>query len=193
MASDEITVEQTPPRFSEADIISRFEFISDQCNEFAKAYNKRHDSNLTFDPLIMLNVVHSTLDDIWRYKVFHLKNPSKKSNCVKRSAYFTKWIVRFKPLYFAHRPLSSNNFKETFNAKDSSLLINEAFAIHYSLSTIRAEVVREEPVGRLMPTAIALASFIYDLRYRLMSEDALMAIYQIYYDQARGIKILKQN
>lgn len=44
-----------------------------------------------------------------------------------------------------------------------------------------------------MPTAIALASFIYDLRYRLMSEDALMAIYQIYYDQARGIKILKQN
>lgn len=147
---------------------------------------KRHPEwKIKFDPLVLLSVVHSMMDDIWRYKVYHLKNSGGLSNAVKRATYMTKWIVRCKPIYIA-RPLDEETFKNEFDENDSTLLFNEVFAIFLSLNTINTETSELPNSKKIALTPEMMAKFLYDLQYRNLNEDALLSFYQIIYDRSMG-------
>ena len=163
------------PRYTPAEVLRRFQFLSVECRRFVEEYNRVHPTwVLRWDHLVMLNVAQSAMDDIWRYKNYHLRDPNKRSDAVKRTAYFTKWITRFRPIYFA-RVLSEDDIEKAFDKKDTSLMANEVFAIHISLTTLATEV----PVEEIHLEPEFFANFLYDLHYRNLSEDALLAIYEL--------------
>ncbi|OHC75491.1 MAG: hypothetical protein A3G18_09570 [Rhodospirillales bacterium RIFCSPLOWO2_12_FULL_58_28] len=179
------------PPFTEDDIRRRFQFLSEQCQNYVDAIHDVHSTwRLRIDPLVMLSVAQSAMDDIWRYKSYHLRDPDKRSNAIKRAAYLTKWITRFRPIYVA-RILSANNLGATFDKKDTTLLVNEGFAIHISLTTLATSINVEEI--HLEPDFFA--DFLYDLHYRSYSEDALLAMYDVIRNFAKGgsviLKVIK--
>lgn len=173
------------PKFTPADIFRRFEFLYDRCKAFLSETERAWPSaRFRVDPLIVLNVAQSAMDDIWRFKVFHLGDAEKRSDAVKRAAYFTKWIVRLRPIYYA-RPWSEDNPSEVLLDKhDPTLGINEGFGIRRGLDTIAKEI----GVDHIILDPDFQANLIYDLRYRNFSEDALLAVYGIIRDEAEGIR-----
>src|SRR5579863_5282196 len=124
------------PRYTVAEINERFVHLMERCAVFLTHLTKRHPTwDLRIDPVTMKNVAQSAMDDIWRYKNYHLVDPSKFSDAVKRSSYFTKWIVKLRPIYHV-RPLTAAAFKTHFDKDDSSLLVNEEFSLYISLQTL---------------------------------------------------------
>ena len=174
------------PRFSLEEVSRRILYLGERCAVFVQAVNRRYPTwNLNFDPLVLINVAHSAMDDIWRYKVYHLKDKSRRSDAVKRSAYFTKWIIRFRPIY-CPRPLSAKMFQQSFDKQDSTLLINEAFALDFALTFLATEA----NVELITLSKGTMASLLYDLHYRNLSDDALMQIYQMIRLRAQGKDII---
>ena len=145
----------------------------------------RQTWRLRFDHLVMLNVAQSTMDDIWRYKSYHLRDPAKRSDGVKRAAFLTKWITRLRPIYFA-RVSPVDDAGAEFDKKDTTLLVNEGFAINISLDTLATETGKEE----IVLEREFLANFLYDLHYRSLSEDALIALYEIVRDAAKDESVV---
>lgn len=140
---------------------------------------------LRFDHLVMLNVAQSVMDDIWRYKSYHLRDPDKRSDAVKRAAYLTKWIIKFRPIYVA-RILSANDSEAAFDKKDRTLMVNEGFAIYVSLTTIATEI----NVEKIHLDPDFFANFLYDLHYRSCTEDALLAMYDVVRNAAKGESVI---
>jgi hypothetical protein len=172
------------PPFTEDDIKDRVQYLSARCFTFIQEFVKRYPGiDLNFDSLVLINVVHSALDDIWRYKVYHLRDPDKRSDAVKRAAYFTKWIVKLRPLYVNRPP---GVFLASFSKNDKTLLINEWFAISYALATLGTDA----NVKTITLTERQYADLLYDLHYRYVDEDALIAIYQIIVTLARGDNVV---
>lgn len=174
------------PPFTDAEVTKRILYLAGRCFVFIDRLMKRHPGlDLSFDPLVLINVAQSTMDDIWRYKVYHLRDPDKRSDAVKRAAYFTKWIVRFRPIY-VKRPLTADAFAATFDKKDKTLLINEAFAVSVALTSIATDV----GIPRVTLAPRVHADLLYDLHYRRISEDALIAIYQLILTAAQKSNIV---
>ncbi len=164
-----------PPRYDHKDTAGRAVFLCERCQTFLDEISRRlPSSQFSFDPYVFLNVAQSALDDIWRYKAYHLQEPEKLSDAVKRAAYFTKWTVRLRPIYYA-RVLSGGIPEGPIDRSDPTFLMNEGFAIQRGLDTIATEIgaaeIHIDPEFR--------ANFIYDLHYRNISEDALLAVYEI--------------
>src|SRR5664279_6318659 len=89
------------PRYTQQEVKRRYLYISERCFSLLEGMMARHPTwKLTFDPLVMANVAVSAMDDIWRWKVYHLKDSNKLSDAIKRAAFFTKWILKLKPIYF---------------------------------------------------------------------------------------------
>jgi hypothetical protein len=130
-----------------------------------------------FDPLVMMSVSVSALDDIWRWKLYHLRasGGTALSDAVKRATFFTKWIVKFRPVYFSNRPTVATAFVSSFDKADSTLLINEHFAIHVSLSTLAIKAGKPS----IILEAETMAALLYDLHYRNINADALMIWYRL--------------
>ncbi len=137
----------------------------------------------------MMSISQSAMDDIWRWKVYHLENADdpKRSNAIKRAAFFTKWIVRHRPIYFP-RPLDPKLFAKSFDKNDRTLLLNEGFALQLSLRFIATDAARianggQRVDGSTVPPIILSSSLheglLYDLHYRALNADALMAIYEM--------------
>ena len=174
------------PPFTKDEVLRRFQFLSESCERYLKAMrDSRPTSRLRFDHLVMLNVAQSAMDDIWRYKSYHLRDPSKRSDGVKRAAFLTKWITRLRPIYCA-RILSANDPAAEFDKKDTTLLANEGFAIYLSTSTLATETKKEEIA--LDPDFFA--NFLYDLHYRSLSEDALIGLYEIIRGAVQGKSVI---
>lgn len=176
------------PKYSHADIKRRVLYLSERCFNFINCLKLRHPSwDIAFDPLIMTNVGVSAMDDIWRWKVYHLRDIEhpKRSDAIKRTAYFTKWLVKLRPIYFV-RPLDAHTFISSFDKNDSTLLINEAFAFHVA----RGSLATEAGVAKILTTPELTANILYDLHYRKLSEDALMQIYELIRTAARKQPLL---
>jgi hypothetical protein len=163
-------------RYTHSEVKRRYLYLTERCFTFLKGMMARHPSwNLNFDALIMANVAVSAMDDVWRWKVYHLRDSTKRSDAIKRAAFFTKWILKLKPIHFENRPLKSADFIATFDKNDSTILINEAFAITAALASIATEA----RVKKIILSDSLMADLLYDFHYRNLSEDALMQIYSI--------------
>lgn len=176
------------PRFSHAEIKRRILYLSERCVWFLNGLKTRHTTwSVNFDPVVMTNVGVSAMDDIWRWKAYHLRDAEapKLSDAVKRAAYFTKWIVKLRPIY-VNRPMDSASFSASFDKNDSTLLINEMFAFHIA----RGSLAVRAKVPKIITSPTITADMLYDLHYRNMNEDALMAIYQLIYDTAAGHQLI---
>jgi hypothetical protein len=132
----------------------------------------------------MTNVGISAMDDIWRWKVYHLKDQTKRADAVKRAAFFTKWILKLRPIYFQGR--TANEFLASFDKNDITLLINELFALHVA----RGSLATDAKVPKILPSPIIVSELLYDFHYRTLGEDALMQIYQIMRYVAEGKPLL---
>jgi len=166
-----------PPLYTDDDIRERFKFLQEQSGVYLEAQTRVHPTyRLAIDPLAMLSVAKSALDDIWRYKVYHLNSADKLSDGIKRAAYFTKWLVRHRPIYYVR----TDGADVEFDPKDTTLTINELFAIHISLVTIATEL----DVFRIALDPNFLADFIYNLYFRQLTEDALLHTYSIIQNSA---------
>lgn len=127
----------------------------------------------------------SAVDDIWRYKAYHLNKRDGLSDVIKRSAYFTKWIVRHRPIFHVR----TTGLKVAFDEEDASLFINEIFAFHYlSLNMIAYDLKYKQ----LMVNAEFASNILYDLHYRRMSGDALIHIYNIIRNGATGESVVER-
>jgi hypothetical protein len=133
--------------------------------------------DLSFDPVIMMSVSASAMDDIWRWKLYHLRasGGTVLSDAVKRATFFTKWIVKFRPIYFVNRSVVAGDFVSSFDKGDSTLLINEHFAIHVSLATLAIKAGKPN----IILQAETMAAFLYDPHYRNINADALMIWYRL--------------
>lgn len=140
---------------------------------------------LSFDLLVMKNVAVSAMDDIWRYKVYHLASPDKRSDAVKRAAYFTKWLIKLRPIYYM-RPYRLAEFKRSFDKEDSTLYLNELFAVFVSLQTIATDV----RVEKLALSSDFLSRTYYDFHFRSMTDDLLLSLYQTIKDLGSGKKLI---
>jgi hypothetical protein len=84
--------------FTSEQIEGRFLDLRDLADRFARAYSEKAGVALELDESCLYLIVISTYDDIARYKFYHLSNPyEERSDAIKRAAYLTKWITRFKP------------------------------------------------------------------------------------------------
>jgi hypothetical protein len=169
------------PRFSQADINYRSQLLSEECQLFIEDCRDKFGWDVNFDPLVIMAISQSALDDIWRYKVFHLRDAKKLSNGVKRAAYFVKWIVRFRPIYVL-RPTSSSLFLGTFDKNDSTFFANESFAISFALNTLATEAM----IPKIGLNPELWGNLLYDLHYRDMSGDALIQLFGVLERMAQG-------
>lgn len=175
------------PRYTSDEIDRRTIYLAERCFEFLKAIENENPTwELDFDPLVLMDVAASAMEDIWCFKVRHLKNAQKRSDAIKRAAYFTKWIVKYRPIYFL-RPTLGKQFSESFDPNDSTLMINESFALHVALGSLATEARKPH----LFPTPELLADLLFDLHRRSLSDEGLMMMYQLLRSVARNEKILQ--
>jgi hypothetical protein len=171
------------PPYSDVEILLRIKYLAKRCGVFAKGYLQRYpDPPISFDPLVIVNITKSAMDDIRRYKAYH---QVELSDAVKRAAYFTKWILWFRPIYVG-RPTGSHDFTASFDPKDKSLLINELFALNFSLATLATDA----KVPCILLTARTQANLLYDFHYRDVNDDYLLAFYDMIITLARGEKVI---
>lgn len=169
--------------FKQRDLEDRWVALQVACEDFVA--DVRKDAGKTFkvgiDYIVLYDVLKSTYHDISRYKNWHQRNPLEhKSDSIKRSAYFTKWLTRLRPIW-AKRPADYQSGRH-----DRSVLLNERFAIDWSFANLSFELGRHCP----MPRPAKLYDLLYDLHYRDLSDDALIHIFQLYYDLGRGEQVM---
>jgi hypothetical protein len=131
--------------------------------------------------------VESAYQDIARYKNYHQIDPwNEKLDCVKRSAYMTKWIVKIKPII-----LIGNDGDEVPIEDDSSdtlELVNELFALYLFEQYLSFEISRD--VALSIDKAWELA---YDLLFRNISVDGWIAIFQLFKDVCESDAVSSVN
>lgn len=151
----------------------RYVGLCDAADNFLSAMGVRYGAKPEYNPALMYDVCVSAYYDIWRYKFFHQKDPINDwSNAVKRAAYFTKWIMKLRPIYV---PAAASG-----PPPDSKLMLaNEFFAIHWALTLLRDETQRPMSLTREK-----FGEFTYLLHFREISTDGLIQIFQLMKDFA---------
>lgn len=112
--------------------------------------------------------------------MYHLEDPTQyKSNSVKRSAYFSKWINKLKPIeYQTEIPT---------NEDEKGITINAYFSIILSQSYISTETNNYFKISNNYRHEL-----LYDFVYREMNEDAYLHIYQNIHNVVRGNDIIDE-
>jgi hypothetical protein len=136
---------------------------------YVNRLNARYDTRLFVNPSALYIAVKSAYDDIERYKLYHQDNPiDQKSNSVKRVSYLTKWIVKSRPI----------QYEPHYDLKNAvPFIANAGYALSLSRAHISAEIKKEFHF-----TLDKESEFIYDLTYREITGDGLLAIFQNFYD-----------
>lgn len=140
---------------------------------------QRRNAHLEYalDPVVALNVVVATYDDIDRYKAYHLRNDgTQRSDVVKRAAYFTKWTTKLRPIMFKRIDLKPK-------PRDSGLMANETLALAWAMELVSSDIDRDIRLSKK-----SRSEFLYDLHYREMGHDALVYSFQVITDLALGGK-----
>jgi len=178
----EITAGKPPRIITFEEISIRYAKLLVVAQSFRDAYSARFSIPMEIDPRLLFVATISAYDDIERYKAYHLETPySTRSNGVKRAAYLTKWLARFRP------------FQSVFDPKKSdleSLMKPELITPRIALANIKFSIsVAEYTLGfeckkHIKLTPEAEYQLTYDLLYRRITEDALLAKYQMILDIA---------
>lgn len=126
---------------------------------FVVATAKRLDLNaanltgITINPAILYAVATSYYFDIKRAKDFH---DTTLANGYRQAAFIIKWLLRFRPI-------------NDTNADGRFLLVNEKFALALAFALLGID-----PASVDKPL---YAHLLYSLRYRVMDEGALIAVF----------------
>lgn len=141
---------------------------------FLQVYNERYESDVRIDAAKLFVVARSAMDDVQRFKEYHLEgapNEVRLSDAVKRAGYFTKWILRIRPLY---EIVSHDNFLANPSGifYRPTLAANEEFSIALSLFYLGEHVNLD-----LRFNADYLYDLMYNLLYRQITADGLMMLY----------------
>jgi hypothetical protein len=146
--------------------------------EWVQAARKKYTHlDFDWDDIVALNVATAAYDDIDRYKSYHMRNrPGGRSNVVKRAAYFCKWTARFHPIMI-------RRVGDPPGGEDLGLLINEALAISWAMELVSQDLGRDVRL-----TLKAMDELMYDLRYREIGSDGLLAWFQLVVDLAESKK-----
>lgn len=156
-----------------------FHALAVECADAATKFAQRANRTVQVlpSPKIIYEIAVSAYFDIARYKHFHFKDPkNEKSDAVKRAAYFTKWILRLRPLM-----VIDNERLEDPSPKDDLLaFINEDLAIQWSILSIAQDFSRKDLFLRTQ----FHADFLYYLRMRELTTDGLLMAYEFLHKSA---------
>lgn len=159
----------------------RFEEHWAYATDFVEKYNNKHSCQLAVDSSALFLAMKSAYDDVERYKKYHHENPQvQKSNSVKRAAYLVKWVVRCVPIRSTR--IGSDN---PASLPAVEYLANTIFAIGLIRKHLEAEI--RTPFAFSDKKVFKLA---YDLMFRELSGDALLAMVQDYHDELSGASIV---
>lgn len=167
--------------FQPEDLEDRFIALDLTCRDFAADLEVGLPSGhqVGVDRAVLYDVLVSAYYDIMRYKSWHQTDPSvEKSDSIKRAAFFTKWLVRLKPIW-----VSRPEYKPT--RKDCTVLVNERFALEWAFANLSFELGKKCP----SPTERKFYELLYDIHFRDISSDALISIFQLYYDIVAGLRV----
>jgi hypothetical protein len=157
-------------------LAERFADLWELAEQYKPGYEQEHGVALRLNVASLYLTVVSTYDDIARYKSYHLADPHRdRSDAIKRAAYLTKWIVRFKPWAIERNQTTTEDVARA--SQDGADLINELFAI--SVAILHLNEMSDKDFF-LSPEKYH--EVVYDLVYRTLSDDALMLFYQTLID-----------
>ncbi|MCV3211554.1 hypothetical protein OHD62_33310 [Mesorhizobium sp. YC-39] len=162
------------PRLISLEILEeRFAEYYANADQFVTGLNEAFGTAVFVNAPALYIAVKSAYDDIERYKLYHLEEPQKqKSNAVKRVAYLTKWITKCRPIQYP----ADTSIQDVI-----PFIANAAFAVSLGRSLMASELDRE-----FFLTEEKEAELVYDLTYREVTGDGLLAIFQLVYDTAAG-------
>ena len=164
--------------FSSEELEGRFADLWELAARFKISYETEFSVRLSLNVALLYLVVISTYDDIARYKFYHLSNPyGERSDAIKRSAYLTKWITRFKPFHVIRDQSDPTVLAEA--SRDGADLVNEFFGVSVALVNLN---LHSDKDFFLSPEKEY--ELVYDLLYRYLSDDALLLFYQTIVDLA---------
>jgi hypothetical protein len=142
---------------------------------YVEQINNRFQTRLFVNPSALYVAVKSAYDDIERYKLYHQENPiEQKSNSVKRVAYLCKWVVKSRPIHYT----ADHDIKNAV-----PFIANAGYALALARAHISAEIKKE-----FFFTLDKEAELIYDLSYREVTGDGLLAIFQNFHDLLLGVQ-----
>lgn len=146
--------------------------------DYVSAINAENGTEIYINDAALYLAIKSAYDDIERYKIYHLEKPyEQKSNSVKRAAYLTKWLMKTRPLHAPNAPDTTNILP---------LLANAGFCLTIARSHISGELCKE-----FMFSLQKEYEMTYDLTFREMNGDALLSMYQNFFDVAQGYSLLE--
>jgi hypothetical protein len=164
------------PLFSSEDLEARFADLWELAERFKTSYEAEFSVRLALNIAPLYLIIISTYDDIARYKFYHLSNPyEERSDAIKRAAYLTKWITRFKPFRVVRDQVHAESLAEA--SRDGADLVNEFFAVSVALVNLNLHTDKD-----FVLSAQKEYELVYDLLYRYLSDDALMLFYQTLVD-----------
>ena len=182
--------ENKPARiFSDQDIEDRFTDLFFAAQLFKERFAKEYGVEIEIDLRLLYVATISAYDDIERYKSYHLEKPYRdRSDAVKRSAYLTKWISKIAPFQtkFDLSEMMTEMSAGSLKPDAKPALANILFSIMVSMGHISIDCKKRT---WLSPEAEFHLS--YDLLYRRVNEDALLATYQKIVDLVFGNEIIK--
>lgn len=157
-----------------------------QCQNFADFHSTPRGNTpsiyVQLDPAAAYDVFVSAYIDIARYKSHHLHNPKQqRSDGVKRAAYFTKWLTRLRPFSAVRTPFVPED-------PDPALWFNELFAVEQGFHQISndASIKNKKKITWILNDEQDTFEFLYDLHYRQLHDDALLAFFQMHAYMADG-------
>lgn len=181
-----------PPRiFTDEEIEGRFLNLYFAAQKWRKRFVDTYGVEIDLDPRLLYIAVVSAFDDIERYKAYHLEKPYRdRSDAVKRSAFLTKWISKIAPFQtrVAQGEAALLDFSQPGNLDPKPALANILFSIAVSMTHISRDCQK-----RTWLTIDAEFQLSYDLLYRRVNEDALLATYQKITDIVCGAPVIQHG
>ena len=182
--------ENRPPRIiTTKEIEDRFFDLFRAAEMFGEKFAETYGIEIEMDPRLLYVATISAYDDIERYKAYHLEKPYRdRSDAVKRSAFLTKWISKLSPFQtkFDFADIGEKIASGDLDVDARPALANVLFSIMVAMGHISIDCKKRT---WLSPEAEFHLS--YDLLYRRVNEDALLATYQKIVDLVRGNAIIK--
>ncbi len=185
----QITPHKPPRIFSDEEIEDRFVHLFKVAEVFRERFKANFGLELELDPRLLYIATISAYDDIERYKAYHLAKPySDRSDAVKRAAYLTKWISKLAPFQtsFDTETLRKQISQDEMDVDARPALASILFSIMVAM--VHISIVCKKDVWLTADAEFRLA---YDLLYRRVNEDALLATYQKIVDIALGVQVVK--
>lgn len=171
------------------------------CENFNQSVAERFPGvkvdDLAPDQFSLYLTARSALIDIDRYKHYHLRvrpggksvsdEDNKLSDCVKRAAFFTKWICKLKPIV-SSAPLPLSGEMINTNLGNYFILANTGFA-----KCAAENFLADDPS---VPDGLRLSSQLsaelnYILTYREMNADGLLLFFQSVFARASGLDLVE--